>query len=239
MNQISKLNPKCDYIKGSWKILPSYEELRRGAIGKGNKTDLMSSRFDVNLERAPEGCVGSGWFGALRMWVHLVGFTTEKLQGLKVRSCAKCCVSQQKRVQVGAKVRGFGRAVAGYARASLQYGRSVQRSRTGQQCVEYYWGMQLQTARRIGRRVQRSRKGKQCAAYYQGMPLQIPRRIGRRRQRSRKGKQCAAYYWGMQLQIARRLIRWGEGCAGLQVVAPCYRGMQLQIADVSKKVKRK
>ena len=33
---------------------------------------------------------------------------------------------------------------------------------------------------RAGRRVQRSRRGKQCAAYYWGMQLQIARRIVRR-----------------------------------------------------------
>ena len=64
-------------------------------------------------------------------------------------------------------------------------GRRVQSSRKGKQCAAYYWGMQLQIARRIGRRVQRSQKGQQCAAYYWGMQLQIPRRIGRRVQRSR------------------------------------------------------
>ena len=76
-------------------------------------------------------------------------------------------------------------------------GRRVQRLLTRQQCAAYFWGMQLQIARRIGRRVHNSRKGKQSAAYYWGMQLQIPRCIGRRVQRSRQGKQCAAYYWGM------------------------------------------
>ena len=85
--------------------------------------------------------------------------------------------------------------------------RDVQRLRKGKQCAAYYWGMQLQSARRIGRRVQRSWKGKQCAAYYWGMQLQSGRRIGRRVQRLRKGKQCAAYYWGMQLQSPRRNVR--------------------------------
>ena len=73
-------------------------------------------------------------------------------------------------------------------------GRRVQRSWRGKQCAAYYWGMQVQIARRIGRRVQRSRKGKPCAAYYWGMQVPIARRIGRRVQRSRKGKPCAAYY---------------------------------------------
>ena len=53
------------------------------------------------------------------------------------------------------------------------------RARQGKQCAAYYWGMQLQSARRIGRRVQRLRQGRQCAAYYWGMQLQIARRIGR------------------------------------------------------------
>ena len=73
---------------------------------------------------------------------------------------AKCCVLQYKRLWAGAKVGGVGRAGAGYARAilvSFLNGRRVQRSRIGKQCAAYFWGMQLQIARRIGRRVHRSR----------------------------------------------------------------------------------
>ena len=42
----------CMYIvilsKEVWKILPSYEELRRGAIGRGKEVEVMSIRCHVN-----------------------------------------------------------------------------------------------------------------------------------------------------------------------------------------------
>ena len=41
---------------------------------------------------------------------------------------------------------------SGYVRAMFvrdRNGRRVQRSRKGKQCAEYYWGMQLQIARRL------------------------------------------------------------------------------------------
>ena len=34
--------------KEVWKILPSYEELRRGAIGRGKEAEVMSIRCHVN-----------------------------------------------------------------------------------------------------------------------------------------------------------------------------------------------
>ena len=34
--------------KEVWKILPSYEELRRGAIGRGKEVEVMSIRCHVN-----------------------------------------------------------------------------------------------------------------------------------------------------------------------------------------------
>ena len=36
------------YSKEVWKILPSYEELRRGAIGRGKEAEVMSIRCHVN-----------------------------------------------------------------------------------------------------------------------------------------------------------------------------------------------
>ena len=64
---------------------------------------------------------------------------------------------------MGAKVGGVGRAGAGYVRAMLAL------------CSRYVRAMFARD--RNGRRVQRSRKGKQCAAYYWGMQLQIARRL--------------------------------------------------------------
>ena len=43
-------------------------------------------------------------------------------------------------------------AVAGYVRAMpavVRIGTVVQSTRSGKQCAEYYWGMQLQIARRL------------------------------------------------------------------------------------------
>ena len=37
-----------DSSKEVWKILPSYEELRRGAIGRGKEVEVMSIRCHVN-----------------------------------------------------------------------------------------------------------------------------------------------------------------------------------------------
>ena len=53
---------------------------------------------------------------------------------------------------VGCEGRSCGTAVAGYVRATLavvRIGTVVQSSSNGKQCVEYYWGMQLQIARRL------------------------------------------------------------------------------------------
>ena len=36
------------FSKEVWKILPSYEELRRGAIGRGKEAEVMSIRCHVN-----------------------------------------------------------------------------------------------------------------------------------------------------------------------------------------------
>ena len=37
-----------NWSKEVWKILPSYEELRRGAIGRGKEVEVMSIRCHVN-----------------------------------------------------------------------------------------------------------------------------------------------------------------------------------------------
>ena len=53
---------------------------------------------------------------------------------------------------VGCEGRICETAVAGYVRAMagiVRIGTVVQSSRNGKQCVEYYWGMQLQIARRL------------------------------------------------------------------------------------------
>ena len=42
--------------KEVWKILPSYEELRRGAIGRGKEVEVMSIRCHVTAK----GCEVSG-----------------------------------------------------------------------------------------------------------------------------------------------------------------------------------
>ena len=53
---------------------------------------------------------------------------------------------------VGRESRMCERAVAGYVRAmsaAVRIGTVVQSLRNGKQCVEYFWGMQLQIARRL------------------------------------------------------------------------------------------
>ena len=40
--------PLQECSKEVWKILPSYEELRRGAIGRGEEVEVMSIRCHVN-----------------------------------------------------------------------------------------------------------------------------------------------------------------------------------------------
>ena len=101
------------WSKEVWKILPSYEELRRGAIGKGHETDVMWSRGDVNEE------------------------VNRKARSESKIAREKLCFTME--------------TVAGYSRWSriARTGRSAQRSRKGKPCEDYYWEMQLQSARRL------------------------------------------------------------------------------------------
>ena len=149
-------------------ILPSYEKLRSVCV---HVRDAEKSRLTV-------ACVGT--LGAARLR----------------RGCG-ACAARLRRVCGADPRRDWGIAFGGFfgVRGSIGEcncrlrdalaGSRVQRSRTGKQCAAYYWGMQLQSARRIGRRFHGLRTGKACAAYYWGMQLQIARRIGRRVQRSR------------------------------------------------------